>query len=229
MREGMKKKILLVVFAVMAIFVWAHEETTSKPRPVPVPAPGNELSAEKKDATWTPLSVLGVPWNCDKTAGVDLLSYVESVYGFQVNLLRGAREAYGGQIGVFRNFAYELYGFQVGAINHMEGGCGLQLGALNFHNDNGNSVQIGFINAPFMRSNNGSGIQIGAWNFSEGGSRLQLGALNLAKDSACVQIGCVNSAWDYHLNPSSRKSCIQIGFLNFRNGNEFSPIIGWSF
>ena len=158
----MKKKILLAAFAVMTIFVWAHEETTSKPRPVPVPAPGNELSAEKKDATWTPLSVLGVPWNCDKTAGVDLFSYVKSVYGFQVNLLRGAREAYGGQIGVFRNFAYELYGFQVGAINHMEGGRGLQLGALNFHNDNGNSVQIGFINAPFMRSNNGSGIQIGA-------------------------------------------------------------------
>ena len=130
---------------------------------------------------------------------------------------------------MFRNFAFELYGFQVGAINLMEGGCGLQLGALNFHNDDGNSVQIGFINAPFMRSNNGSGIQIGAWNFSEGGSRLQLGALNLAKDSACVQIGCVNSAWDGHLNSSSRKSCIQIGFLNFRNGNEFSPIIGWSF
>ena len=208
------KKILFVFAVVMATSVWAEEEENYK------------------DTAWTPLSIFGVPWNCDKTVGVSLFSsskYPKYVYGIEANLLRGAREAYGVQIGVLRNYVCELYGFQVGTINHMEGGCGLQVGALNFHNDSGNSVQIGFVNAPFMRSNIGSGIQIGILNGSNGGIRFQVGAINLAADSACIQIGCVNSSWRDHFNPSGKMSCIQIGFLNFRNGNEFSPIIGWSF
>ncbi len=130
------------------------------------------------------------------------------VYGLRINVIYGA--------------CRDLYGLDVGLVNHVKGTTkALQVGAIaNISDGPAMGFQVGLVNTA---SSMLSGLQIGAANYAERASVLQIGAFNGADHVDGLQIGVINV--------TRTMLGVQIGLVNVIQDNDipFVPVINFYF
>jgi hypothetical protein len=130
------------------------------------------------------------------------------VYGLRINVIYGA--------------CRDLYGFDVGLVNHVKGTTkALQVNAIaNISDGPALGFQAGLVNTA---GSTFTGLQIGAVNYAERASALQIGAFNGADHVDGLQIGVINV--------TRTMLGVQIGLVNVIQDNDmpFVPVINFYF
>jgi hypothetical protein len=130
------------------------------------------------------------------------------VYGLRINVIYGA--------------CRDLYGLDVGLVNHVKGTTkALQVGAIaNISDGPAMGFQAGLVNTAGSML---SGLQIGAVNYAKRASVLQIGAFNGADHVDGLQIGVINV--------TRTMLGVQIGLVNVIQDNDmpFVPVINFYF
>jgi hypothetical protein len=131
-------------------------------------------------------------------------------------------DVYGLRINVIYGVCRDLYGLDVGLVNHVKGTTkALQVGAIaNISDGPAMWFQAGLVNTAGSTLN---GLQIGAVNYAERASVLQIGGFNGADHVDGLQIGVINV--------TRTMIGLQIGVVNVIQDNDipFVPVINFYF
>ncbi len=161
------------------------------------------------------------------------------VYGLRINVIYGAcRDLYGLDVGLVNHVKGTTKALQLGAIANISDGpaMGFQAGVVNTSGSTFTGLQIGAIanisGGPTTGFQAGlvntagsmlSGLQIGAVNYAKRASVLQIGAFNGADHVDGLQIGVINV--------TRTMLGVQIGLVNVIQDNDipFVPVINFYF
>jgi hypothetical protein len=117
------------------------------------------------------------------------------VYGLRINVIYGAcRDLFGLDVGLVNHVTGTMKALQVGAIANISDGpaMGFQAGLVNTVGSQFNGLQIGAVNY----AERASVLQIGAFNGADHVDGLQIGVINVTRSLIGVQIGVVNVIQD---------------------------------
>ncbi len=166
-------------------------------------------------------SPIEIPWTKEDVHGVRLSLFHaknHDVRGFDLGLGINQSETFKGLQIAAANIQKSTTGVGIGLLNYADQSKGAHIGVVNLFN---NSASVSL--ALFYDESKGvkTAPQIGMLTYAGELKSVQIGLINLAHTSKGVQVGLVNHTDKLHRG-------VQIGFLNFVDGEFPIPLIRWS-